>query len=150
MADNDPFWEAEIKGREEFKQLFNNNLQWIIEGTLPMPFDGLLGMYTGEVYPFEIKKRNIGFGDYSDYILECPKANILLNTYDKYKDKYSGALYVNILTDKLLIWDITKIDLGDKVYDKCPATTAEGKRNYKNKLCYHLKPEDAQWIINIS
>ena len=148
MTENDPFWEAELKGREQFTKLLKGKYQWIAYGTLPMPFDGIMGLYSGEIYPFEIKKRNIGFGEYPDYILECAKANALLHTYDK--NNYAGALYVNILDDKMLAWDITKIDLGEKVYDICPATTAEGKKNYRKKLCYHLTPENALWSISIS
>lgn len=149
MAENDPFWDAELKGRDEFKTLFDGKFQWMVEGKLSMPYDGIVGLYTNEIYPFEIKKRDFGFGKYPDYILEYAKAKTLLEAHKKNK-QFNGAWYINILDDKMLIWDITKIDLGQTTKEHCPKTSAEGKKNYTIKSCYHLKPEDTIWMLDIS
>ena len=148
MANKKPFWDAELRGREQFKDLLSGNTIGIEYSTLTMPYDGVLvTKQSHNTYIFEIKKRDFGFGKYPDYLLEETKANSLLETYENNK-QLSGAWYVNILDDTLLIWDITKIDLGEPQDDKMPKTSAV-KSEKVQKPCYHLKPEDTIWMQKI-
>lgn len=148
MAKKDPFWDAELKGREQFKDLFLCNTIGIAYGTLTMPYDGVLvTKQSHNAYIFEIKKRDFGFGKYPDYFLEETKANSLLKTYENNKH-LSGAWYVNILDDTLLIWDVTKIDLGETTLEWCNKTTAVESEKVQ-KPCYHLKPSDTIWMQKI-
>jgi hypothetical protein len=148
MSKDDPFWEDELRGREKFKDLFLDNTIGIAYGVEKLPYDGMLVSKQHNSYIFELKYRpKVSLSTYSDFVLECAKAKSLLDTYEKNK-QLSGAWYVNILKDTLLIWDITKIDLGEPQDDKMPKTSAV-KSEKVQKPCYHLKPEDTIWMQKI-
>lgn len=142
------FEDAEELGRNEFKKTYHN-WQWIAWGDTIMLYDAIMGTKDELEYIVEIKKRDFGFGKYPDYILEKSKADSMLEAYNNNKDKLNGALYVNILDDKVLAWDITKLNLSATTTNYCPKHTVDDNKQFTNKICYHLNPNDTIWIIDI-
>ena len=82
---------------------------------------------TGQKFAIEIKNRDISIDKYDDVMMELHKYNALMIAYEE-----SGytPLFRVYFQDGVLTWDITKIDINDRVEEmKC----AESAFNYEHK-----------------
>ena len=150
------FEEAEEIGRQLFVKRFKNNYKWIAFFEDYTTIDGFFELSgdTNEKYIMEIKNRSShSLNSYPTWVLEDNKATSLFNAYKdfvKLNKNLKGALYVVILKDCMLIWDITKTDIGPiDTSKKMPKHTMSQQKEYKNKENHYLKPDDAKWKIDI-
>lgn len=140
------FTQAEKAGRDVWYSTVSASVEDIKFTEDPYdPVDGHLTGKTGTRVVFEIKNRDIPSLLYPSYILEEWKYRNLMIDY--VKNGYM-PLYVNIFVDKIMIWDISKIDITDRIVTKnCTRTTAANYHKGETpKEVILLKPEEAVWI----
>lgn len=95
------------------------------------PIDSFCTAITDDTYACEIKDRDISMEQYKDegYILEYHKYKALMEAY--VNSGYTPC-YINYFKDGRLVWDISKLDITDRIIKKwCTATTAE---NYGRRI----------------
>ena len=95
---------------------------------------------TGQRFAIEIKNRDISIDKYDDVLLELHKYNALMIAHEE-----SGytPLFRVYYKDGVLTWDISKIDVNDRV-EEMPC--AESTFNYEHKVVKKiimLKKEEA-------
>lgn len=135
--------EYEDRGRRKLIEDFNNaDCEMIYEFTKGKfdSIDCFATASTGEKFAIELKNRNIPLDKYDTYLLELHKYNALMAAHI-----YSGytPLFRVYFQDGKLTWDISKIDINDRVEEmKC----AESTFNYEHKVIKKiimLKKEEA-------
>ena len=135
--------EYEEKGRNKLIEDFNNaDCEMIYEFTQGKfdSIDCFATASTGDKYAIELKNRNIPLDKYDTYLLEMKKYNALMIAHEE-----SGytPLFRVYFQDGVLTWDISKIDINDRV-EEMPC--AESTFNYANKIIKKiimLKKEEA-------
>ena len=135
--------EYEDRGRTKLVEDFKNSkCEMIYEFTNERydSIDCFATAYTGDKYAIEIKNRDISIDKYDDVMLELHKYNALMIAY-----VYSGytPLFRVYFQDGVLTWDISKIDVDDRV-EEMPC--AESTFNYSHKVIKKiimLKKEEA-------
>ena len=95
---------------------------------------------TGDKYAIEIKNRDISLDKYDDVMLELHKYNALMIAY-----VYSGytPLFRVYFQDGVLTWDISKIDVDDRVEEMLCAESTFNYEHKINKKIIMLKKEEA-------
>lgn len=135
--------EYEDRGRRKLIEDFNNaDCEMIYEFTKGKydSVDCLATASTGDKYAIEIKNRDISIDKYDDVMLELHKYNALMVAHEE-----SGytPLFRVYFQDGVLTWDVSKIDINDRVEEmKC----AESTFNYSHKVVKKLimlKKEEA-------
>ena len=135
--------EYEEKGRKKLIEDFNNSKCEMIYEFTKGKFDSIdcfATASTGDKYAIELKNRDISIDKYDDVLLELHKYNALMITYEE-----SGytPLFRVYYKDGVLTWDISKIDVNDRV-EEMPC--AESTFNYEHKVVKKiimLKKEEA-------
>ena len=135
--------EYEEKGRKKLIEDFNNaDCEMIYEFTKGKfdSIDCFATASTGDKYAIELKDRDISLDKYDTYLLELHKYNALMVAY--IESGYTPLFRV-YFQDGVLTWDISKIDVSDRVEEmKC----AESTFNYSHKVVKKiimLKKEEA-------
>lgn len=135
--------EYEEKGRKKLIEDFNNaDCEMIYEFTKGKfdSIDCFATASTGDKYAIELKDRDISINKYSTYLLEMKKYNALMAAHI-----YSGytPLFRVYFQDGVLTWDISKIDINNRVEEmKCTQTTVDYGHKVVKKLIM-LKKEEA-------
>ena len=135
--------EYEDKGRTKLVEDFNNaDCEMIYEFTKGKfdSIDCFATASTGQRFAIELKNRDISIDKYDDVLLELHKYNALMIMYEE-----SGytPLFRVYYKDGKLTWDISKIDVENRV-EEMPC--AESTFNYEhkiNKKIIMLKKEEA-------
>ena len=135
--------EYEDRGRKKLVEDFKNSkCQMIYEFTKGKydSIDCFATASTGDKYAIEIKNRDISLDKYDTYLMELHKYNALMIAYEE-----SGytPLFRVYFQDGVLTWDISKIDVNDRV-EEMPC--AESTFNYEHKIVKKiilLKKEEA-------
>ena len=135
--------EYEEKGRTKLVEDFNNaDCEMIYEFTKGKfdSIDCFATASTGDKYAIELKDRDISIDKYDDVLLELHKYNALMVAHEE-----SGytPLFRVYFQDGVLTWDISKIDINDRVEEM---TCAESTFNYSHKVIKKiimLKKEEA-------
>ena len=136
--------EYEDCGRRKLVEDFKNSKHEIEYEFTKGKFDSVDCFATAasinQKYAIEIKNRDISIDKYDDVMLELHKYNALMIAYI-----YSGytPLFRVYFQDGVLTWDISKIDIENRVEEmKC----AESTFNYEHKIIKKiimLKKEEA-------
>ena len=135
--------EYEEKGRTKLVEDFNNaDCEMIYEFTKGKydSVDCFATASTGDKYAIEIKNRDISIDKYDDVLLELHKYNALMVAH--IESGYTPLFRV-YFQDGVLTWDISKIDINDRVEEM---TCAESTFNYSHKVIKKiimLKKEEA-------
>ena len=89
----------------------------------------------------EIKVRNMDHNTYQTAYLQADKLKALR---DLKGTSDAEIHYICIYNDKLLIWDLTNLDTSKLMRDEqqLPITTADGNKETKLKVIYHLNIKD--------
>ena len=135
--------EYEDKGRTKLVEDFKNSEHEIEYEFTKGKFDSIdcfATASTGDKYAIEIKNRDISIDKYDTYLMELHKYNALMIAYEE-----SGytPLFRVYFQDGVLTWDISKIDVDDRV-EEMPC--AESTFNYSHKVIKKiimLKKEEA-------
>lgn len=135
--------EYEDRGRTKLVEDFKNSKCEMIYEFTKGKFDSVdcfATASTGDKYAIEIKNRDISIDKYDTYLLELHKYNALMIAYEE-----SGytPLFRVYFQDGVLTWDISKIDVNDRV-EEMPC--AESTFNYEHKIIKKiimLKKEEA-------
>ena len=135
--------EYEDRGRTKLVEDFKNSKCEIEYEFTKGKFDSVdcfATASTGDKYAIEIKNRDISIDKYDDVMLELHKYNALMIAYEE-----SGytPLFRVYFQDGVLTWDISKIDVDDRV-EEMPC--AESTFNYSHKVIKKiimLKEEEA-------
>lgn len=135
--------EYENKGRKKLVEDFKNSKCEIDYEFTKGKFDSIdcfATANTGDKYAIEIKNRDISLDKYDDVMLELHKYNALMIAH-----VYSGytPLFRVYFQDGVLTWDISKIDVENRV-EEMPC--AESTFNYSHKVVKKLimlKKEEA-------
>lgn len=135
--------EYEDRGREKLVKDFKNSKYEIEYEFTKGKFDSIdcfATASTGDKFAIELKNRNIPLDKYDTYLLELHKYNALMIAYEE-----SGytPLFRVYFQDGVLTWDISKIDVNDRV-EEMPC--AESTFNYEHKVVKKiimLKKEEA-------
>lgn len=136
------YTEYENKGRNKLVEDFNNaDCEIDYEFTdIALSVDCFATAATGQKYAIEIKDRDIPIEKYSTYLLEMKKYNALMAAHI---DSGYTPLYRCYFQDGVLTWDISKIDINDRVEEmKCTQTTVDYGHKVVKKLIM-LKKEEA-------
>ena len=135
--------EYEDKGRAKLVEDFKNSKHEIEYEFTKGKYDSVdcfATASTGDKFAIEIKNRDISIDKYDDVLLELHKYNALMIAYEE--SGYTPIFRV-YFQDGVLTWDISKIDINDRVEEmKC----AESTFNYshkKIKKIIMLKKEEA-------
>ena len=135
--------EYEHNGRQKLVEDFNNADCEIEYEFTKGKFDSIdcfATASTGDKYAIEIKNRGISIDKYDDVMLELHKYNALMLAHEE-----SGytPLFRVYFQDGVLTWDISKIDVENRIEEmKC----AESTFNYEHKVIKKiilLKKEEA-------
>ena len=135
--------EYEEKGRQKLVEDFNNADCEIEYEFTKGKFDSIdcfATASTGDKFAIEIKNRDISIDKYDDVMLELHKYNALMLAHEE-----SGytPLFRVYFQDGVLTWDISKIDVENRIEEmKC----AESTFNYEHKKIKKiilLKKEEA-------
>ena len=135
--------EYEEKGRRKLIEDFNNaDCEMIYEFTKGKfdSIDCFATASTGEKFAVEIKDRDISIDKYDDVMLELHKYNALMIMYEE--SGYTPIFRV-YYKDGVLTWDISKIDVENRVEEM---SCAESTFNYDHKIIKKiimLKKEEA-------
>ena len=135
--------EYEDRGREKLVKDFKNSKCEIEYEFTKGKFDSIdcfATASTGDKFAIELKNRNIPLDKYDTYLLELHKYNALMVAY--IESGYTPLFRV-YFQDGVLTWDISKIDVNDRV-EEMPC--AESTFNYThkiNKKIIMLKKEEA-------
>lgn len=136
--------EYEDKGRRKLVEDFKNSKHEIEYEFTKGKFDSIdcfaTAASTGDKYAIELKNRDISIDKYDDVLLELHKYNALMVAHEE-----SGytPLFRVYFQDGVLTWDISKIDINDRVEEM---TCAESTFNYSHKVVKKiimLKKEEA-------
>ena len=135
--------EYEDRGRKKLVEDFKNSEHEIEYEFTQGKFDSIdcfATASTGDKYAIEIKNRDISIDKYNDVMMELHKYNALMIAYEE-----SGytPLFRVYFQDGVLTWDISKIDVNDRV-EEMPC--AESTFNYEHKVIKKiimLKKEEA-------
>ena len=135
--------EYEDKGRKKLVEDFKNSKYEIEYEFTKGKFDSIdcfATASTGDKYAVEIKNRDISIDKYDTYLLELHKYNALMIAYEE-----SGytPLFRVYFQDGVLTWNISKIDVDDRVEEM---SCAESTFNYSHKVIKKiimLKKEEA-------
>lgn len=135
--------EYEDRGRTKLVEDFKNSkCEMIYEFTKGKyeSIDCFATASTGDKYAIELKNRDISIDKYDDVMLELHKYNALMIAYEE-----SGytPLFRVYYKDGVLTWDISKIDVENRV-EEMPC--AESTFNYEHKVVKKiimLKKEEA-------
>ena len=135
--------EYEDRGREKLVKDFKNSKCEIEYEFTKGKFDSIdcfATASTGDKYAIEIKNRDITIDKYDTYLMELHKYNALMIAHEE-----SGytPLFRVYFQDGVLTWDISKIDVDDRI-EEMPC--AESTFNYThkiNKKIIMLKKEEA-------
>ena len=135
--------EYEEKGRQKLVEDFNNadcEIEYEFTKGKYDSIDCFATASTGDKYAIEIKNRDISIDKYDDVMLELHKYNALMIAHEE-----SGytPLFRVYFQDGVLTWDISKIDVENRIEEmKC----AESTFNYEHKKIKKiilLKKEEA-------
>lgn len=135
--------EYEDRGREKLVKDFKNSKYEIEYEFTKGKFDSIdcfATASTGDKFAIELKNRNIPLDKYDTYLLELHKYNALMVAY--IESGYTPLFRV-YFQDGVLTWDISKIDVNDRV-EEMPC--AESTFNYEHKVVKKiimLKKEEA-------
>lgn len=135
--------EYEDRGREKLVKDFKNSKCEIEYEFTKGKFDSIdcfATASTGDKFAIELKNRNIPLDKYDTYLLELHKYNALMVAY--IESGYTPLFRV-YFQDGVLTWDISKIDVNDRV-EEMPC--AESTFNYEHKVVKKiimLKKEEA-------
>ena len=135
--------EYEDRGRTKLVEDFKNSKCEIEYEFTKGKFDSVdcfATASTGQRFAIELKNRDISIDKYDDIMLELHKYNALMIAYEE-----SGytPLFRVYFQDGVLTWDISKIDVDDRV-EEMPC--AESTFNYSHKVVKKiimLKKEEA-------
>ena len=135
--------EYEDRGRTKLVEDFKNSkCEMIYEFTKGKyeSIDCFATASTGDKYAIELKNRDISIDKYDDVLMELHKYNALMIAYEE-----SGytPLFRVYYKDGVLTWDISKIDVENRV-EEMPC--AESTFNYEHKVVKKiimLKKEEA-------
>ena len=135
--------EYEDRGREKLVEDFKNSKCEMIYEFTKGKFDSVdcfATASTGDKYAIEIKNRDISIDKYDDVMMELHKYNALMIAYEE--SGYTPIFRV-YYKDGVLTWDISKIDVNDRVEEML---CAESTFNYERKIIKKiimLKKEEA-------
>lgn len=135
--------EYEDRGREKLVKDFKNSKYEIEYEFTKGKFDSIdcfATASTGDKFAIELKNRNIPLDKYDTYLLELHKYNALMVAY--IESGYTPLFRV-YFQDGVLTWDISKIDINDRVEEMF---CAESTFNYEHKVVKKiimLKKEEA-------
>ena len=135
--------EYEDRGRTKLVEDFKNSKCEIEYEFTQEKFDSIdcfATASTGDKYAIELKNRDISIDKYDDVMMELHKYNALMIAHEE-----SGytPLFRVYFQDGVLTWDISKIDVDDRV-EEMPC--AESTFNYEHKIVKKiilLKKEEA-------
>ena len=135
--------EYEDKGRTKLVEDFKNSKCEIEYEFTKGKFDSVdcfATASTGDKYAIELKNRDISIDKYDDVLLELHKYNALMITYEE-----SGytPLFRVYFQDGVLTWDISKIDVNDRVEEMLCAESTFNYSHKKIKKIIMLKKEEA-------
>lgn len=144
----DNFQQHELKGRKKLESIFKGSHKVTNYEFTTGQYDRLdcfTTGATGALTAYEIKDRDINSQTYPNYILELSKLNALMEA--KEKSGYT-PYYINFFADNtILLWDVSKIDITNRVIKKwCTATTAENYGNRIQKDVILLQPSEGKII----
>lgn len=136
--------EYEENGRRKLVEDFKNSKHEIEYEFTKGKYDSIDCFATAasinQKYAVEIKNRNIPIEKYDTYLLELHKYNALMAAHI-----YSGytPLFRVYFQDGVLTWDVSKIDITNRVEElKCTQTTVDYGHKVAKKLIM-LKKEEA-------
>lgn len=115
----------ENKGRNKLENDFKNaECEMIYEFTdVENSVDCFATAATGVKYAIEIKDRDISIKKYDTYLLEMRKYDALMTAY---RESGYTPLYRCYFQDGVLTWDVSKIDIENRVEEmKCTRTTVD-------------------------
>ena len=123
--------EYEDRGRKKLVEDFKNSKCEMIYEFTKGKYDSIdcfATASTGQRFAVELKNRNIPLDKYDDVMLELHKYNALMIAYEE-----SGhtPLFRVYFQDGVLTWDISKIDVNDRVEEML---CAESTFNYSHKI----------------
>ena len=135
--------EYEDKGRKKLVEDFENSKCEIEYEFTKGKFDSVdcfATASTGQKFAIEIKNRDISIDKYDDVMLELHKYNALMIMYEE-----SGytPLFRVYFQDGVLTWDISKIDISDRVEEMSCAESTFNYEHKKIKKIIMLKKEEA-------
>ena len=135
--------EYEDKGRAKLVEDFKNSKCEMIYEFTKGKFDSIdcfATASTGQRFAIELKNRDISIDKYDDVMLELHKYNALMIAY-----VYSGytPLFRVYFQDGVLTWDISKIDVDDRVEEMLCAESTFNYEHKINKKIIMLKKEEA-------
>lgn len=135
--------EYEEKGRQKLVEDFNNaDCEMIYEFTKGKfdSIDCFATASTGDKFAIEIKNRDISIEKYDDVMLELHKYNALMIAHEE-----SGytPLFRVYFQDGVLTWDISKIDVENRVEEMPCAESTFNYEHKKIKKIILLKKEEA-------
>ena len=135
--------EYEDKGRRKLVEDFKNSKHEIEYEFTKGKYDSVdcfATASTGDKFAIEIKNRDISIDKYDDVMLELHKYNALMVAH--IESGYTPLFRV-YFQDGVLTWDISKIDINDRVEEmKCTQTTVDYGHKVVKKLIM-LKKEEA-------
>ena len=135
--------EYEDRGRTKLVEDFKNSKCEIEYEFTKGKFDSIdcfATASTGQRFAIELKNRDISIDKYSTYLLEMKKYNALMIAYEE-----SGytPLFRVYFQDGVLTWDISKIDVNDRVEEMLCAESTFNYSHKINKKIIMLKKEEA-------
>ena len=135
--------EYEDKGRTKLVEDFKNSKHEIEYEFTKGKFDSVdcfATASTGDKYAIEIKNRDISIDKYDDVMMELHKYNALMIAYEE-----SGytPLFRVYFQDGVLTWDISKIDINDRVEEMLCAESTFNYDHKRIKKIILLKKEEA-------
>ena len=136
------YMDYENKGRKKLVEDFSNSdCEIEYEFTdIALSVDCFATACTGQKFAIEVKDRDIPIEKYSTYLLEMRKYNALMAAHN---DSGYTPLYRCYFQDGVLTWDVSKIDINDRVEElKCTQTTVDYGQKVVKKLIM-LKEEEA-------
>ena len=123
--------EYEKKGRDKLKEDFSNAECEVMYEFTDGEYDSIdcfATACTGVKYAIEIKNRDISINKYDDVILEVHKYNALMTAY--IESGYT-PVYMVYYRDGRLSWDLSRLDLENRVEERA---CAESTFNYEHKI----------------
>ena len=135
--------EYEDRGRTKLVEDFKNSKCEMIYEFTKGEFDSIdcfATACTGQKFAIELKNRSIPLDKYDTYLLELHKYNALMIAYEE-----SGytPLFRVYFQDGVLTWDISKIDVNDRVEEMLCAESTFNYEHKINKKIIMLKKEEA-------
>ena len=135
--------EYEDKGRTKLVEDFKNSKCEMIYEFTQGEFDSIdcfATASTGQRFAIELKNRDISIDKYDTYLLELHKYNALMIAYEE-----SGytPLFRVYFQDGVLTWDISKIDVNDRVEEMLCAESIFNYEHKRIKKIIMLKKEEA-------